>query len=337
MIRVGVVGTSGAALTHLAALQAASDAAVVAVCDAPTERAQERAAQFGVSLDPDLGAVAGQVDALWVCSPPHLHAEHVATAARQGCHVFVERPIAHNLAAADQIIDACRQAGVRLMIGHSLRYSPLLQRMRRLLADGELGTLVSCWSRRYGDASPSEMSWWLRDWRRGGGVTLEWGIQELDAVRWLGESVAGTVLRVHGRTVFSHGDYPEFDAFSRATLTFQNGAVGGFEAGMSAPLGGGLSRGVLGSRAMVIVEGRALRLRYTGDGAERVIDVPPANDPERRINLAVLAQDGDFLRAIAEEREPPITGQDGRTSLAICLAVHASSREGREITLAETA
>ncbi|HEX2034950.1 MAG TPA: Gfo/Idh/MocA family oxidoreductase [Chloroflexota bacterium] len=333
MTRIGFVGVGSTASAHLAALQHIDGVRLAAFVDSNTERAQERAAQYGARAVPELPALWEHVDAVWVCSPPHLHLEHAVAAARAGCHVFVERPIAHSLEAAEQMVAACKEAGVRLMVGLTDRFTPVLQRLRQLLVDGDLGTLVALWSRRFGETSPAEIPWWRRDWRRGGGFTIEWGTAELDFIRWTGEAVAGPVRRVHGRTVFSRDDYPDFDDFARATLTFDSGAVGGFEGGLGAPLGGGTGRGIIGTRAMALVEGRALRLRHTGDGAERIVDVPPSYDPERHVNTAVLAQDREFIAAIVENREPSVTGADGWAALQLCLAIHRSSREGQEIVL----
>ncbi len=335
MLRVGFIGAGSTASAHFAALQRVEGTRVTAIADPMAERTQERASQLGARVVPDVASLWEHVDAVWVCSPPHLHVEHAVAAARAARHVFIERPIAHSLNAASQIIAACREADVRLMIGHAGRFNPVLQRLRRLVTEGDLGTLVALWSRRFGETSPAEIPWWRRDWRRGGGFTIEWGIAELDFLRWTGEAVAGPIKRVHGRTMFSRNDYPDLDDYARATLSFASGAVGGFEGGLSAPLGGGTARAALGTRAMAAVEGRALRLRYTGDGAERMIDVPPLYDPEHHVNTAILAQDREFLRAIDERRDPAISGEDGRANLALCLAIHRSSREEREISLDE--
>jgi predicted dehydrogenase len=321
------------ASAHLAALRVLPDVQIAAFADPVLERAQERATQFDSTAVPTLDALWEHVDAVWVCSPPHLHAEHAVAAARARRHVFVEKPMAHTAEAAAQILAASREANVRLMVGQVLRFWPSLQRLRQLLLDGDLGHLITCSSRRFADGAPAEMPWWRRDWRRGGGFTIEWGVHEVDFLRWVGEPVAGPVERVHGRVVCSRRDFPDFDDYTRATLTYRSGAVGGFEGGLAVPLGGGTMRAILGTRAMAITEGRSVRLRYAGDGSERAIDVPPLNDPERRVNVAVMAENEEFVSAILEGRDPAVRGEDGLAALGICLAIHQSSREGREITL----
>lgn len=333
MLRVGFIGAGSTAGAHVAALQQVEGVRLSALVDPNLERAQERAVPVGARIVPDVASLWEHVDAVWVCSPPHMHHDHAVAAARAGRHVFVERPLAHTLEASDQIIGACRQAGVRLMVGHAGRFTPVLRRLRQLLLDGDLGRLVALWSRRFGETSSAEIPWWRRDWRRGGGFTIEGGLPELDFLRWTGEAVAGPIRRVHGRVAFSRENFPDLDDYTRATLTFESGAIGGFEGGQSAPLGGGTTRAILGTRAMALVEGRALRLRHTGDGAERLIDVAPLYDPERRVNAAVRALDLEFLQAIEDNRDPNVPGEEGRAALALCLAIHRSSRDGQEISL----
>jgi predicted dehydrogenase len=336
MIRVGFVGAGNAASAHIAALAHVEEAAIVAFCDPVVERAQERAGQVGARAVADLDALWDLVDAVWVCSPPHLHAEHAVAAGRAGRHVFVERPMANSVEAATQIVEACRAGGARLMVGHVLRWVPALQRLRQLAAAGDLGDVVACWSRRSADATPAELPWYRRDWRRGGGFTVEWGLQELDFLRWIGSAVGGggEVRTVHGRVAFGRKDYPEFDDYARATLTFERGLIGGFDGGLGAHIGG-ITRAVVGTRAIATNEGRSLRVRFARDGVERTIDVPAGTDPERHVNAAVLAEDREFLAAIAEGRDPAVAGEEGRTAVALCLAVHRSSREGREVRLDE--
>lgn len=333
MIRIGFIGAGNIASGHLAAVQSMQDVSLTAFLDPVVERAQERAAQFGGQAVTDLAALWERADAVWVCSPPHLHAEHAVAAARAGRHVFVEKPLAHTLEAADQILQEAQQAGITLGVGHVTRYTPAIRKMYEVLTSGDLGDLVACWSRRFGETSPAELPWWRRDWRRGGGFTIEWGISELELLRWLGGAAAGPITRVHGRTICSRGDYPDFDDYARATLTYHSGAVAGFEGGLIAPLGGGTSRALVGTRGMIVAEGRSLRLRYGGDGPERLLDVPPSTDPERRVSVPILEADAAFLRAVQESRQPEVGGEDGRAALALCLAIHRSSREQREIPL----
>src|SRR4051794_31420765 len=225
MVRAGFIGAGTMASAHLAALRLLPDVQITAFADPVAERAQERAGQFGGAAVAHVEGLWEHVDAVWVCSPPDRHAEDAVAAARAGRHVFVERPMAHTTEAAEQIVQACREANVRLMVGHVLRFWPSLQRLRQLLVDGDLGRLITCSSRRFADAVPAELPAWRRDWRRGGGFTIEWGSPEVDFVRWAAEPLAGPVERVHGRVVCSRPDFPDFDDFARATLTFGSGAV----------------------------------------------------------------------------------------------------------------
>jgi predicted dehydrogenase len=334
MIHIGFIGAGNAASAHLGVMSTLEDVRVSAFSDPVVERAQERVRQHGGVVVPELDDLWRLVDVVWVCSPPHLHVEHAIAAARAGLHVFVERPLAPTASAADQIVQSCRRAGVRLMVGHVLRFVPALERMRQLVADREIGRLVACWSRRSGELSPAELPWWRRDWRRGGGLTFDWGLQELDWLAWIGQAAGSSVRAVHGRVVFSRGDFPEFDDYVRATLIFGSGATGGFDGGPGAHTGG-ITRAVIGTRGAAITEGRGLRLRYLGDGNERLIDAPPSSDPERHVNAAVLAQDREFVNAVLSGRDPSVTGEVGRDAVALCAAIHQSSREGVEVPVGD--
>jgi myo-inositol 2-dehydrogenase/D-chiro-inositol 1-dehydrogenase len=117
----------------------------------------------------------------------------------------------------------------------------------------------------------------------------------------------------------------------RATLRFRNGAVGGLDGGHNTPLDGGTSRVAVGSLGMAVFEGRReLRVRMLGERASRVVDVAHPPDPALG-DGSKLAEDEEFLQAIEAGRKPEVTGEDGRASLALCLAVHESSRERRAV------
>ena len=116
--------------------------ALAAVADADSARTAEIGAEFGV---PVLSAKAiydsPQIDAVVLALPPQFHADNALAAIAAGKHVLVEKPIALNIADAERVVDAGRQAGLVVMTGHVLRYHPAFEKMADMAADGEFAAI----------------------------------------------------------------------------------------------------------------------------------------------------------------------------------------------------
>ncbi|MBP0443945.1 Gfo/Idh/MocA family oxidoreductase [Roseomonas sp. SSH11] len=108
------------------------------------EKARAWAAEKGVDLLPDYEAVLAdpRVRAVVLATPHGQHVEQVIAAARAGKHVFVEKPFSLSRASAEAAAAACREAGVVMALGHNRRFLPAVAEMKRMLADGALGTLL---------------------------------------------------------------------------------------------------------------------------------------------------------------------------------------------------
>jgi predicted dehydrogenase len=102
------------------------------------------AAQHGLVLSAGLSEALAdpEVDAVILCSPQELHTEQVLASARAGKHVFCEKPLAMTRANAESSVAACREAGVVLGVGHERRFEPAMRRLRALIDEGRLGTLL---------------------------------------------------------------------------------------------------------------------------------------------------------------------------------------------------
>ncbi len=79
------------------------------------------------------------VDAVWICSPSSYHAEQIKAAAAAGKHVFCEKPIATDLAETVEAINACNEAGVKLMIGLQRRFDQNFERVKQAVVKKEVG------------------------------------------------------------------------------------------------------------------------------------------------------------------------------------------------------
>lgn len=123
--------------------------ALHAVCDSNPAAAQKLSSDFRVPArsladlleDPDCDAIA-------LASPASLHGEHVRRALKAGKHVFVEKPLALNVAEGRELSRLARQESRVLMVGHLLRYHPHVLKLLELVAEGKLGAVRRIFARR---------------------------------------------------------------------------------------------------------------------------------------------------------------------------------------------
>jgi len=134
-------------------------------------------------------ALAQKPDIVFVTNPTSLHLEVALAAARQGCHLFIEKPLSHTLKSVDELIDITTTNGSVAMVGCNFRFHPALQQIQRLLVAGSLGRVITA----RGHAGEFLPGWHPgEDWRLGysarkelgGGVILTL-IHELDYAYWL--------------------------------------------------------------------------------------------------------------------------------------------------------
>ncbi|HLY66013.1 MAG TPA: Gfo/Idh/MocA family oxidoreductase [Chloroflexota bacterium] len=137
------------------------------------------------------------IDAIYVCTPNHLHAEHVITAAERGKHAIVEKPMGLTIAECEAMNEAAERNGVKLLCGHTHSFDPPVRKMREIVHSGELGLLrmISTWHFNefmYRPRMPHEL-----DPAIGGNIVFNQGPHQVDIVRLIG---GGLVRSVRGMT-----------------------------------------------------------------------------------------------------------------------------------------
>lgn len=78
-------------------------------------------------------------DAVFVTNPSSQHIKTALVAARHGCHIFIEKPISHNLSGLDELQKIAKQKKLKVMVGYNFRFHPLLRRMKQMLDKGSIG------------------------------------------------------------------------------------------------------------------------------------------------------------------------------------------------------
>ncbi len=341
---LAIVGCGVIASHHARAIAGVPNARLRAVADVAPEAAQRGGAEFGVDAYTDLREMLQRpdIDVVAVCVPSGLHARVGIQAAEAGKHVIVEKPIDVSLQAADKLIATCRQRGVKLAVISQHRFDPGIQEVRAALDAGRFGRLI------LGDVS---MKWyrthqyfssggWRGTWELdGGGALMNQGVHWVDVLQWM----MGPVDRVVGRCAMIAHDIPVEDV-ALALLSFRSGALGMIEVSTAVYPGLPERMEITGAGGTAVVEMGEVRVWEFKDekgevgmyGAKvRASDrVQPAATPDSDHQIAGhRTQIADFLEAIADDRDPAVTGGEARKSLEIILAVYQSARTGREIVL----
>lgn len=146
---IAVIGCGAWGRNHVRTLHEIG--ALRAVADLDGTRATAIAAEFGVqAMDPETVYDDPGIDAVVIALPPQFHARSALRAIAAGKHVLVEKPIALDIADAERVVEAGRDAGLVVMTGHVLRYHPAFERLLEMIAAGELGTIRYIHAHRLG-------------------------------------------------------------------------------------------------------------------------------------------------------------------------------------------
>jgi predicted dehydrogenase len=222
-LSIGILGT-GFSSVHVDRLGQLDDVAVTAVCGRSFEKAQifiQRMGLVGATAFGDFDQMLedSRMDALYICLPPHAHHGQEAKAARRGIHLFLEKPIAYDLAQAEAIVDVIESAGVISQVGYQMRYFKVIRAFKALSNPGRPSLFEGrFWVKFEGP------SWWL-DKASSNGQVHEQVTHIYDLARFLmgePESASGWLANL------CHQDNPAYtvEDTSVAAIRFRNGALG---------------------------------------------------------------------------------------------------------------
>jgi predicted dehydrogenase len=335
--RFGLIGAGVAAEIHVGAMRTVPGVEVRAIADVESERARALAARYGIPEVYDSGEALAErapVDAVAVLTPHHLHLPYARAAASAGRHVLVEKAMAHTVAAADELIEACRVRGVTLAGIFQNRFTPAARQLREAVTGGRLGrvflasvTVKEHRAPRYFLDSP----WRGRKAEAGGGVLMIQAIHMVDLLLW----VLGMPRRVAALTRTAvHA--VEVEDLAIGLLELDGGVTATVQATTGAVPEQPPSVEIHGDRATATVSGSwghlGFRLR-TDAGAEPEVLGTPEPPPARASVEPYAAQIADFVAAVREGRPPLVDGAEARKALVVVEALYRSARTGGWVTV----
>lgn len=352
-IKTGIVGCGKVAHLHAAALANLAESEFTAVYSRSQSKADEFGGQYSVKGYSDLEAFMRDsgVQAILLCTPHPFHVDPTVMAAKYGVHVLIEKPLASSLEHCDTMIKTMKDANLKLgMISQRRWYAPV-RRVKDAIESGKIGTpvlgtvtLLGWRDKEYYDSDP-----WRGSWKdEGGGVLVNQSPHQLDILQWY----MGDIDEVFGFWANLNHEYIEVEDTAVALIRFKNGALGNIVVSNSqnpALYGNvhvhgsnGASIGVKTDGGAMFIAGRSkveeppINDVWTVSGEVEMLDQWVEEDSKKFSEVDATKyyhelQIQDFLHAIAEDREPVVTGEEGRKTVELFTAIYRSNRDGKSV------
>ncbi|MEV0634586.1 Gfo/Idh/MocA family oxidoreductase [Streptomyces sp. NPDC050619] len=274
-------------------------------------------------------------DAVVVTSENARHRHLVERAAATGAHVLCEKPLATTEADARAMIDACARAGVALMTAYPVRFSPAFTALRRALADGSLGGLISVHGANNGSNPALARPWFADPELAGGGALADHTVHIADLVDALLDGEQAAEVYAQANSILDDGGpAPDVETAGLVTIRYPSGVVTAVDASWSHPpdhpTWGGLAMTCVGEKA--IVEFDAFPPLLGGFDSATGRDRWEAGGAD--LDTAML---DEFLDAVRTGRRPSPDGESGLRTLRIVLAAYESLRTGQPVALPDAA
>ncbi|MCD7781351.1 MAG: Gfo/Idh/MocA family oxidoreductase [Methanosphaera sp.] len=311
---VGVIGVGAMGYNHVRIYSELENSNLLAISDMVRGTLDKVSAEFNTTgyIDYDNILQIDDIEAVNVCVPTVFHHEVVMRAIEAGKNVLVEKPVASKLNEAEEMINAAKDANVKLATGHVERFNPAVKMAKQLLDDGEIGDVVTANAKRLGPFPPR-----IRDV----GVATDLAIHDIDIFNYLFESPANTVYA----NMSSELKNCEFEDHAEIITKYDNGIISILETNWLTPY-------------------KKRQLNITGvdgiisvDYGDQTLTLYKENNKVENVkieNKEPLKEElRSFINAVQTDTEPEITGQDGYEALRIVKAAMDSSNDKKLVYL----
>lgn len=321
-IKWGIIGCGGIADRRtLPGMMLANNAVPVAVMDADLAVAERVKEKYGASYAFDnYEAVLAldEVDAVYIASPVFAHKEQALAAVKAKKHILLEKPLGLTLADSLEIIEACEAAGVKLGVGLMMRYHAYHQEIKKIIAEGKIGEIVSmraqftCWYPKMENA-------WRQDKSlSGGGALMDMGIHCIDLLQYI------SGLNAVECTGYAHNQTFGYSADDSAAviMKMENGALAFVDSNFNIPdAAAKCPLEFYGTKGSIIATGtlgqdEAGTVEVLTAGDDTGYDAQQQRSLVKAENLSVTfgnmytKEIEAFSNAIINDTEPPVSGKN---------------------------
>ena len=344
-LRFAIIGCGRISYKHVEALVGnKEDAILVATCDVVLEKAEAKKEEYIESMKIDSESVhtytdykemieKENLDVVTIATESGYHAEIAIYAMNHGINTLVEKPMAMSIDDANKMIETAKKNNVKLCICHQNRFNKPIQKLRKAVESGKFGKLVNgtariLWNRNmsYYNQAP-----WRGTWKLDGGTLMNQCIHNIDLLQWM---MGGEIERVYAECDTYLRDI-EAEDFGAIIIRFKNGAIGIVEGSACVyPKNLEETLSIFGQNGAVAIGGLANNeletWRFEGEDEE-------AAKAEVNVKIDNVYGKGhtplfkDLIDAINDNREPLVSGEEGRKAMSIILAAYKSRKTGMPV------
>ena len=319
---------------------------IVAVCDVLPEAMEALLAKHGLEKDEtirrytdykQLLAEHPELQLISIATESGIHAQIALDCIDAGVNVIIEKPMAMNMADAEEIIRRSEAKGVKVSACHQNRFNIAVQETRRALEAGRFGRLSHGsvhvrWNRNKGyyDQAP-----WRGTWAQDGGCLMNQCIHGIDLLRWM---MGDEVEEVYGATRQQFHDYLEAEDVGMAVVKFKNGAIGTIEGTTNVyPKNLEETLYLFGQTGTVKLGGTSTNnidvWDFADEGEEDAKNKGLQEETSNVYGNGHTSLFADMIDAIQHDRKPYVDAVAGRNALEMILAIYKSQKTGLPVKL----
>lgn len=302
-------------------------AELVGVCGVTEQEGREFAKEMDIPKcykDYDAMLADNSLKAVILGVPNFLHHGQTLAAAKAGKHVLCEKPMALDMQQAQEMVEACDEAGVTLMVAHHLRYKACNCKARELLDAGRLGNVSTAriqWSFNH-TGLELDTSWHIRKKLSGGGQIMNVNSHCIDLLCYL----FGSAKKVS--SFIQKNVYEEIEDVSIVMIEFENGVIATAEGSYTEEKTEN-NLEIFGSKDSLMISGAC----STGnDGCLRILPSEKIPQPENKLSPYAVEVD-HFAESILGKFEPVSSGRETLKTMEILTAAYLSAESGRHVEL----
>jgi len=323
-LRVGVIGVGTFGSVHARIFAENDSCELAAVADIRSARLNEMENTYNCNGYADFRDMLEKesLDLVSICTSDELHVEPALAAIRSGVHVLVEKPLAMNVADCETVINEAEKAGVKLMVGHILRFDPRYYVARQAVVEGQIGMPIHLYARRSNLKSSADRL------AKHTSVAFFLGIHDIDFMNWcMNKKVERVYAESASRVLEEIGSIDT----CMVLMKYEDGTIASLEVSWVLP--SSFFRRLdaqfeaVGTEGAVYVDGSGSAVEIYGKVASPVPDVMYSPEINGKYTGILRDEISHFVDCVKYDKTPVVSGQDGKEAVRVACAIMESLKK----------